>query len=437
MSRLALTLVLLATASFAQTTITVSAGGMSFQVDRYLPAGTGPFPVVALGHGFSNSKDNVRGLAQALQADGIAVVAPQLTGGLGVNHSLNADALIAAVDAVISAGQGDAARIGFGGHSAGGLAAWLAASRRADTKVLVLLDPVDNSGLGAAQVANVMAPTLFEFAPPQSCNTQNNAVAWFTGKPGLKGRFNVPMANHCDPQEPSNGFCTTGCGFATWNMTRSAVYKRYARAFFGQFLLGNTTSCVETMAAMDSANGTINQVTLALGNACGSDGGAGGGAAGGGAAAGGSAGGGSAGGSSVGGGSSAGGSAAGGSAAGGSAGGGSAGGGSATGGGTAGGAATAGGTAGGAATAGGSATGGGPATCGPLNCTGCCNGTVCVQASSQTCGLNGSACAICMADQVCDMGRCAATPPSGCGCNATSGAAGLVLVVLAALMRRR
>lgn len=426
----------LSSAAHAQTTFSVTVNGSSFQVDRYTPTGTGPFPIVALGHGFSNSKDNVRGLAQALQADGIVVVAPQLTGGLSINHSNNADALTAAVEATITAGIGDATRVGFGGHSAGGLAAWLAASRRASTKALVLLDPVDANNLGSAQITNVTAPTLFEFAPAQSCNTQNNSVAWFTGKTGLKGRFNVPMANHCDPQEPSNTLCLAGCGPsliqpATWNSTRSAVYKRYARAFLNQFLLGN--GCVESMVTGDVASNTINEVTMSLG--CSSDGGsAGGGAAGGGAAGGGTA---TAGGSAAAGGvASAGGTA--------TAGGRAAAGGSATAGGvaTAGGSASAGGgaTAGGTSSAGGLATAGGSATitCNPTNCTGCCNGAVCVQSSSdQACGANGSACAICVAGQMCETGRCTSTPAPGCGCSASSELGVLLVVALLVMSRRR
>lgn len=446
-ARPALALILVAGLSHAQTTFSVMVNGTTFQVDRYTPAGAGPFPLVALGHGFSNSKDNVRGLAQALQADGAVVVAPQFPAGSG-DHARNALVLLAAVDATVTAGLGDAQRLAFGGHSAGALAAFLAAAQRPLTRAVVLLDPVDSNGLGAAQVANVMAPTLFEFAPPQMCNTQNNTVPWFTAKQGLKGRFNVPMANHCDPQEPSNSLCTLGCSFATWNMARSGVYKRYARAFFGQFLLGNG-GCVESMAVTDAANGTIDQVTMSLGSMCSADGGMGGGSAGGGAAGGASAGGAAAGGSAAGG-AAAGGSAAGGSAAGGSAAGGSAGGraggtatagGSAVAGGNAAGGSTAGGTAsaGGAASAGGSAQGGGSVsgTCGPLTCTGCCNGLVCVPSSEQTCGMNGGACAICGSGQMCESGRCTATPAPGCGCTSTSELGALVLVTLLGLSRRR
>jgi pimeloyl-ACP methyl ester carboxylesterase len=414
----------------AQTTGTVTVQGRSFQYDTYVPTtGTRPFPVVALGHGFSLSKDNVKTLAQELQTDGILVVAPTMTGLAGVDHSLNADIMIAALDAAVASGQADVNRFAFGGHSAGGLAAWLAASRRTQAKALVLLDPVDNN-LGTMQANAVMAPTLFEFAPPASCNSQNNSIPWFSMMRAPKGRLNVAMATHCEPVEPSNFICGLACG-GNGSPQRGAVFRRYARAFFNQFLLSARTNCVETMAIADQAAGTINQVDLQLGNLCGADGGvpmgggmsgAGGGRGGGSSGTGGGmsgAGGGRAGGSSgVGGGSS-------------SVGGGSSG----VGGGSS-------GVGGGSSSAGGGATGtgGGAGVCNASTCPqGCCNGNVCETSSSNTCGLGGNACAICTRSQTCDMGRCTSTPSKGCGSDTTAAPVATVvaLTLLRAVRRRR
>lgn len=109
-------------------TFQVMVNGTTFQVDRYVPVGQPP-----VGSG---------------------------------DHARNATVLLAAIDATVTAGIADAQRIGLGGHSAGGLAAFLAAAQR-PSRVLVLLDPVDSNGLGLAQVPNVTVPTLFAFAPPQ------------------------------------------------------------------------------------------------------------------------------------------------------------------------------------------------------------------------------------------------------------------------------
>lgn len=372
MKALTLTTVLLATAASAQvtrTTFTVMVNNTSFSVDQYTPQGTGPFPIVALGHGFSNSKDNVTVLAQALAAEGAVVVAPQFPFGSG-DHARNASAMLAAVDAVVSQGRGDATRLAFGGHSAGGLSAWLAAAQRPSaTRLVVLMDPVDSNGLGAAQVSNVVAPAAWLFTPPTMCNSNNNAAAWFGAKAGPKLRLNVVGATHCDPQNPQSAVCTFAC--PGWNAGRSALFQKYAVALVRQFLLPPAPQCFGDVLAADLSANRIDAVTDGLGLSCadaGAGSGGGSGAGGGGPAGGGAGGGGPAGGGSAGGGPGGGG--AGGGAAGG-AGGGGGGGGGAAGGGAAGGAASGGGAAGGGGgTAGGAASGGGAAMGGSGGSTG-------------------------------------------------------------------
>ncbi|MFO0598371.1 MAG: hypothetical protein U0228_23905 [Myxococcaceae bacterium] len=102
-------------------------------------------------------------------------------------------------------------------------------------------------------------------------------------------------------------------------------------------------------------------------------------------------------------------------------GGGNGGGGGATGGGTGGGV-TGGGLGGGLGGGTGGGTGGGSSTCGPSNCTGCCNGNLCVSGSTRgACGSRGLACAVCSSEQTCVDGACtspatcnASTCPGGC-----------------------
>lgn len=239
------------------------------QVDVYRPAGAGPFPLVALGHGFQNSNDNFEGLAQALAATGVVVVAPQfpslLTSACGSDHARNGRVLLAAIDQQVMRGDIDTARIGVGGHSAGGLSAFLAASQR-QVAAVMLFDPVDNSNLGVMAVSMVTAPTIFLFAEPAQCNSQANAVPWFTAMTGPRARLKVVNANHCDPQEPISGICTIGCGgMGATSTARQAVFKRYALAFFARYLRGVTSPCLETTAQTDATAGVVAQVDFRLG----------------------------------------------------------------------------------------------------------------------------------------------------------------------------
>ncbi len=243
------------------------------EVDVYRPAGAGPFPLVAFGHGFQNSKDNAAGLAEALGALGVVVVVPQFPGFLspcGSDHARNARVLIAAMDQQVTAGRIDSTKLGFAGHSAGGLSAFLAAAQRPVAAVM-LFDPVENTNLGTAVTSMVNSPTLFLFAEPSTCNSQANATGWFTAVPGAKARLKVVNANHCDPQEPISGVCSFGCGgSAATSTVRSAIFKRYAVDFFKRYLLGQTTPCLEATAQNDATAGRVTMVDFRLGG-CGVD----------------------------------------------------------------------------------------------------------------------------------------------------------------------
>jgi len=244
----------------------------TYSVDVYRPGGTGPFGLIGIGHGFQNNKSNHEGLARELAAKGLVVVLPQfpslLAGQCGASdHSRNANILWAAMQQQITAGGIDTARLGLAGHSAGGLSAFLAASRQA-VQAVVLFDAVDNSNLGTAQVANVAEPVLFLNAEPSSCNSQNNNAGWFTGKQGLKAKLKVINALHCEPQDPVSGTCTFGCP-GTTVAARQNLFKSYAVAFFDRFLNGVTTPCLETTAAADQTAARVSLVDFQLGG-CGS-----------------------------------------------------------------------------------------------------------------------------------------------------------------------
>lgn len=242
----------------------------SYQVDVYRPTGAGPFGLVALGHGFQNSKDNMEVLARAIAAKGAVVVVPQFPLLLALqcgssDHARNATILIAAIDQQIALGGIDAAKVGVGGHSAGGLSAFLAAAQR-NFAAVALLDAVDSNGLGLAQAANVSEPTLFLSGESSTCNSMNNSAAWYAPKPGLKAKLKVVNANHCDPQDPISNACTVGCGGpAATSAARTAIFRRYTVAFFDRILNGVTMPCLEATAAADELAGLVSMVDFQLG----------------------------------------------------------------------------------------------------------------------------------------------------------------------------
>ena len=239
----------------------------TYAVDVYRPAGTPPFPVVALGHGFQNSKDNQEALARELAARGLVVVVPQfpLTAfAYGwSDHARNGTILLAAVDQQVGLGVADGQRLGLGGHSAGGLAAWVAASSRSATKVVVLLDAVDVSAIGAGKETSISAPTLWTFTTPATCNSYGNSGDWYAGKAAAKARFRVVGSMHCDPQDPVSSVCSMSCG--GYQAAKSAVFTRYAVDFFARGLLGKTTPCFADLVGADVDAGVLAEADVQLG----------------------------------------------------------------------------------------------------------------------------------------------------------------------------
>ncbi|MGV3622807.1 MAG: hypothetical protein ACO1OB_18455 [Archangium sp.] len=250
-------------------------GTATSAVDVYRPSSpAASMPLFAFGHGFQNDKANAETLARALAAEGVVVVVPQfpsLLSACGSDHARNGRVLLAAIDQQIALGDIDASRVAVGGHSAGGLAALLAGASR-PMVAQMLFDPVDNSGLGAAALANVRGATLLVFAPPAQCNSQGNAVAWFGGLTGPRGTLEVVNANHCDPQGPISMLCTFGCGgAAATSAVRSALFQKYAVTFLLRHLAGRMSPCVDDVIGADQTAGLVTDVDLRFGGCGGAD----------------------------------------------------------------------------------------------------------------------------------------------------------------------
>jgi MYXO-CTERM domain-containing protein len=240
----------------------------TYPADVYRPAGSGPFALVGIAHGFQNSKDNHEVLARELAGRGMVVVVPQFPLLLALqcgatDHARNATILIAAIDQQIAGGGIDTAHIGVAGHSAGGLSAFLAASQRSYAGV-VLLDAVDQNNQGAMAVANVAEPVIALSTTASQCNSQNNSGPWYAGLTGPKATLRVVGSSHCEPQDPVNALCTGGCS-GTVVPARQALFKKYAVSFFDRFLRGVNAPCLEALAAADEMAGTISMVDLQLG----------------------------------------------------------------------------------------------------------------------------------------------------------------------------
>lgn len=185
----------------SQTTISASC---EMAVTLYVPDGGGPR--VILNHGFARAPANMVGVAQHLASWGFEVATPALChlSLAGSDHPQNAADLVT-LNSALGGGS-----VWVAGHSAGGLAAFLAAAQDANIKGVVLLDPTDGEGLGAAAASSIQKPVYGLLGESNTCNESNNFAPVLASTAGAKV-LTVVGSDHCDFEDPTDWVCETFC----------------------------------------------------------------------------------------------------------------------------------------------------------------------------------------------------------------------------------
>ncbi len=245
-------------------------------VKLVVPNGAGPYPVIIASHGFAASADNQLGWAEHFASYGFVVAAPSFPNPgpfPAPDHAKNGTTIEALVAAVkLAAPKADTSRVGFEGHSAGGLASTLAASK-AKPQALVLFDPVDANDLGKAAFPTVCSPTLVLYA--EKLGQCNKDGAW---KKDVAIRSAAPLwtadvigASHCDGENGARPLCGTAltCGAgAAADPSRQKVHARHATAFFLAQLKGDTVAAATLTQTELAADATISNPTVKSGTPC-------------------------------------------------------------------------------------------------------------------------------------------------------------------------
>jgi acetyl esterase/lipase len=120
----------------------------------------------------------------------------------------------------------DPEKIAVVGHSAGGLATLLAASKNRRIVLWVGLDPVDSGDIGAKAADDRIFTSLVLLAEPSRCNQRENISGL---KDHLRGPWliaKVDGAGHCDPEEPTDKWCTFTCG-GGYSDRRHSIFVRH------------------------------------------------------------------------------------------------------------------------------------------------------------------------------------------------------------------
>jgi dienelactone hydrolase len=191
--------------------------GEKVEVDFFLPKTSRPAPLVVVAHGFSRSRKNFEGWGERLARAGYFAAIPDLPAS--TDHKQNGHAIEELIQLLatkppekLRSTQIETDRIAVIGHSAGGLATLLAASDNRHIVLWVGLDPVDSGDIGAKAADDRTFTSLVLLAESSRCNQRENISGL---KDHLRGPWliaKVDGAGHCDPENPTDKWCTITCG---------------------------------------------------------------------------------------------------------------------------------------------------------------------------------------------------------------------------------
>lgn len=221
-------------------------------------AAGGPFPGLVLGHGFARSRAQHANNGVFLASHGYVVVTVNFPNPLAPDFDAWAAQISAALDWLEAQnadplsplfGQIDTERFGVLGHSAGGMATWVAASQDNRIKATMPLDPVpagdaDLVALGAA----VTNPAGWTGAPGSSCNASASYNQFYPlVQASHKAQYVLTDATHCDFEDPTNFLCTLTCGGAS--DARRQIWRRYTVSWLNYYLKGDTDTYYYVLGA--------------------------------------------------------------------------------------------------------------------------------------------------------------------------------------------
>jgi len=182
--------------------------------DVYFPTEVINPPSVILGHGFARGPDSMVGWANHLSSWGVEVILPTLCHYnvfAGVDHEMNGRNM---TELINIHGSTD---VVYAGHSAGGLAAVIAASIDLNALGVLGLDTTDTQDipgipdlLGQQYAGNMVSPGFSIMGEPSSCNAENNGLALFRIMDGYQA-IKITDADHCDFENPTDWICESQC----------------------------------------------------------------------------------------------------------------------------------------------------------------------------------------------------------------------------------
>ncbi|MFH8395415.1 alpha/beta hydrolase family protein [Streptomyces sp. NPDC018036] len=220
-----------ATGSFpvAYSDVTVSASGRSYSARVWYPGTTaganaavapGAHPGLAFGHGFFQGITQYESLLKHYASWGFITVAPKSQGGLFPDHSAFADDLNAALTWLTSqnatsgsrfAGAVNTDRLGVSGHSMGGGAALLAASRNPAVKSVSTLAAAETNPSAVTASGKLTVPAQYVGGSSDTIGgVAGNQQKMYDAKPAPAQLRVITGGFHCGFEDSSGFGCDSG-----------------------------------------------------------------------------------------------------------------------------------------------------------------------------------------------------------------------------------
>lgn len=205
----------------APATVTVR-GRRFFRARLAQPASgqPGPHPVIAFGHGFTQRAQRYDSLLLRLAERGYVVIAPDSQTALLPSHARFADDLWDALTwARANVPSAHPTRCVLAGHSMGGGAALLAATRHPDVDAVATLAAIDTRPSTAGQLRGIRIPMLFVVGSRDGIVPPARTRMLYAAIPGPATWISITGGYHC-------GFCDStsfgGRGCDEGSITREA-----------------------------------------------------------------------------------------------------------------------------------------------------------------------------------------------------------------------
>ena len=194
-------------------TVTVSIDGRSFPARLVQPTGPNPgaYPVVAFGHGFTQTAGRYASTLTALAARGYVVIAPDSETGFFPNHGRFADDLERSIRwARTAVPNAHRTLDAVAGHSMGGGAALVAADRYPQIDTVVTLAAAETRPSATTASGSVTVPGLYVVGSRDTIVSPATTRAMYDRKPAPARFVTITGGYHCGFND-STSFFGIGC----------------------------------------------------------------------------------------------------------------------------------------------------------------------------------------------------------------------------------